>query len=208
MGGGFDRESKQNERSFGQAMMAFGSFGGRQAEEHRQVRDRTGGEFLFVERQQMGEVARWGGTLQTKFGDRLGEGASKAGCLSHGSEVGQTVRRGGGVNNSRGQRLNAEARDGSQRETAHGLRREMGGELGESEGVNALASRWEGVSGQFVGGGSGGGDDEDFGVLRFFGEKSSGVLEEGGVGAGVNERARGHRQLYLVEIPYDATLGA
>jgi hypothetical protein len=74
----------------------------------------------------------------------------------------------------------------------------MGGELSESEGVNALTAQRECVSSKFIGSGSRGGDDEDFGVLGLVGEKGSGVLEQRGVGAGVNERARGHRQLYWV----------
>ena len=210
MGGGFDGQAEQQdgegEREAVVEVSGFGFVSG-ETEEHRQIGDGALLELLFVEREEMGEVGRGSGVLQAQFGDGFGESAGEARCLSDGGEVRQTVRGGGGVNNSRGQRLNAEARDGSQRETAHGLRREMGGELGESEGVDALTARREGVSGQFIGSGSRGGDDKDFSVLGFRGQEPCGVLEQYGVGAGVNERARGHRQLYWVEICYGAAFG-
>ncbi len=103
------------------------------------------------------------------------------------------------MNNSRGERFDSEAGDGNERETAHGLGGELGGELRESECVNSLAARSESAGGEFIGGGARGGDDEDFFVLRFFGEKCGSAMEQRGVGAGVKERAKGHRQLYWVE---------
>jgi hypothetical protein len=103
------------------------------------------------------------------------------------------------VNNPRCQGFDAEPRDGSKRETAHGLCGEMRGELRESKCVNALAARRKSAGGEFVGGGSGGGNDQNFGVLRLCGKECGGALEQCGVGPGVNERARGHRQLYWVD---------
>jgi hypothetical protein len=69
---------------------------------------------------------------------------------------------------------------------AHGLGSETGGELDEGEGVNALAARGKSADGKFIGGGTGGRDDEDAGVLGLFGQKRGGALEECGVGAGIN----------------------
>ena len=128
--------------------------------------------------------------MQAKFGNRFGEGAGEAGRLSDGSEIGQGIGGCGGVNDARGECFDAEAGDGSKREASHGLRGEMGGELRERECVNALAARRKGMGSEFIRGGSGGSDDEDFGVLGLFGQKGGGALEERGVGAGVNERAR------------------
>ncbi len=138
--------------------------------------------------------------MQAEFGDGLGQGARETGCLSDGSEIGQALRGSGSLNNARGESFNSEAGDRSERETTHGLRGEVGGELRESECVNALAARWKSVGGELIGGGTRGGDDEDFVVLGFFGEKCGSAMEQRGVGAGVKERARGHRQLYWVEI--------
>jgi hypothetical protein len=45
-------------------------------------------------------------------------------------------------------------------------------------------------------------------VLGFFGQECGSAAEECGVGAGLNQRARGHRQLYWVEIRQRAALGA
>ena len=209
MGRGFDGEAEQNERKAREAVIgcAVGFFG-RQAEEHRQIGDRT--RRRVPVRRARGDAPRSPGgvdILQAEFGDRLRQGASEAGCLSDGSEIGQALRGCGGMNDARGQRFDAEAGDGSERETSHGLRGEVGGELRESECVNALAARRESAGGEFIGGGSRGGDDEDFRVLGFFGEERSGALEQCGVGAGVKERARGHRQLYWVEICQRAALG-
>jgi hypothetical protein len=91
------------------------------------------------------------------------------------------VRGCGGVNNARAESFDAKAGDGSQRETAHGLSGEMGGELREGECVNALTARWKSASGEFVSGGSRGCDDQDFGVLGLIGEERSGAVEKRGV---------------------------
>ncbi len=177
-------------------MTGLRGFFGRETEEQRQVRDRTRGELLFVEREEVSEVARWGHILQTKFGDRLGEGASEAGGLSDGGKIEQFFRRRGGVNDARGERFNAETGDGSKSEAAHGLSGEIGDELREGECVNALATRWESADSEFICRGSRGGNDEDFSVFGFLGEERGGALDECGVGSGMKERARGHRQLY------------
>jgi hypothetical protein len=209
IGRGFDGEAEENEGEAGEAVRAVrGLFGG-EAEEQGKIGDGALLEFAFIESEEMREVATgrpcFGegmrrNVLQAKIRDGFGEGASEAGCLRDGGEVGELLLDGGGMNNSRGQRFDAEAGNGSKRETAHGLRGKMGGELRESERVNALAARWERTGGKFVGGGSCGGDDEDLGVLWWVGEERGGVLEKGGVGTGMNERARDHRQLYWVAI--------
>ena len=103
------------------------------------------------------------------------------------------------MNNARGERFDSEAGDRSERETTHGLGGELGGKLRESERVNALAARWKSADSELIGGGTGGGDDEDFFVLEFFGKECGSAMDQGGVGAGVKERARDHRQLYWVE---------
>ncbi len=144
-----------------------------EAKQHRQVRDRTRGELLFVEREKMTEVARRVHILQAKFGDGFRQGAREAGCLSDGGEIGQPLRGDGGVDNARGERFNAEAGDGCERETAHGLGGEVRGELRESERVNALAAGWKSAGGELVCGGSRRRDDEDFGVLGYFAARNA-----------------------------------
>ena len=57
---GFDVEAEQNQGKARETMLALFSFLGGQAQQHRQVGDRARGEFLFVEREQMREVARSG----------------------------------------------------------------------------------------------------------------------------------------------------
>ena len=106
-----------------------------------------------------------------------------------------------------GNRFDAEPGNGGECETSHGLRGEVCGELGESECVNALAARRESVGSQFRRGSSSGSDDEHFGMLGFFSEECGGAVEQCSVGAGVNERARGHKQLYWVEIGQGVVLG-
>jgi len=71
----------------------------------------------------------------------------------------------------------------------------MRGELRESECVNALASKCKSAGRNFVSGRSSRRDEDNFGVRGFLGEEGGGVVEEYGVGAGVNERTGGHRQL-------------
>jgi hypothetical protein len=99
------------------------------------------------------------------------------------------------MNDPRGERFDAEPGDGCERQAAHRLRGESGRELRDRESVDSLAARWGCVDCQFVGGGSRWCDDEEFGVLRLLGEERGGALEECRVGAGVNDRARDHRQL-------------
>lgn len=210
MSRGFDVKAEEQDRKSSEAMVGFSSFGflSGQTDEHRQVRNRARGEFLFVQREEIREVARRRRIVQTKFCDRLCQSAREAGRLSDGSEIRQPVRGGGGVDDARGDCFDAEAGDGSDGKASHGLRGELGGELRESECVNALAAGWEGVGDEFRRGGSCGSDDEDFGMLGFFSEECGGAVEKCGVGAGVNERARGHRQLYWVEIRKGAALSA
>ena len=59
-----------------------------------------------------------------------------------------------------------------------------------------------------MGGGSRGSDHQDFSVLGLIAKERGGALEECGVGAGVKERARDHRQLYWVEISQGVVLVA
>jgi hypothetical protein len=77
---------------------------------------------------------------------------------------------------------------------------EIGGKLRESECVNPLATRWESADGEFIRGGSCGGDDENLRVFGFLGQECGSAMKERGVGSGMNESARDHRQLYWVEI--------
>jgi hypothetical protein len=94
-----------------------------------------------------------------------------------------------------GDSFDTQAREGSERELAQGLRGEMGGELRESESVNTLAAGGKRVDGELMCAGSGRRDHQYFRVLRFSGQEGGGVMEERGVRAGVDERTRGHRQL-------------
>jgi len=135
---GFNGETEQNQGKTREAMIGLRGFLGCQAQQHREVGDGALIEFTFVEIEEMREVAGWGRVLQAKFGDRLGEGAREAGCLSDGGEIRQVIRGCGGMNDAGGEGFNAQARDGSECETAHGLRGELGGELRESERMNAL----------------------------------------------------------------------
>lgn len=105
----------------------------------------------------------------------------------------QTFRACGGMHYPRGERFDAEARDGSDRLTSHGLCGKLRGELRESEGVNALAAGLESMGGELVRGRAGGRDDEDLGVCGLLGEELRRVAQERDVGARLNEGARGHR---------------
>jgi hypothetical protein len=58
-----------------------------------------------------------------------------------------------------------------------------------------LAAILEGGQGQFVCGGAGGPEDKNFGVARMGLEECGRALEERCVGARLNERAGGHKQL-------------
>ena len=165
-----------------------------EAEKQRKIGDGTLLQFAFVQIEEMREIATgrsgagegaWVDILQTKFGERFGEGASEAGCLSDRGEIRQLVGSCGGVNNAGGQRLHTKAGDGRQRETAHGLGGEMGGKLRECERVNALAAGWKSAGGQFIRGYAGGGDNQDFRVPGLICEKCGSAVEERSVGAGV-----------------------
>ena len=65
--------------------------------------------------------------------------------------------------------------------------------------MNALATGGKSADGQFVGRGSRGRNDEDFSVRFFRGKERGCVIEQRGVGAGMNERARGQTQLYVAD---------
>ena len=173
-----------------------------EAEKQRKIGDGTLLQFAFVQIEEMREIATgrsgagegaWVDILQTKFGERFGEGASEAGCLSDGGEIRQMLCGRGGVNDARGEGFNAEAGDGSECKSTHGLSGKVAGELGESESVNALTARLKSTGGEFIGGGSSGRDDENVRVRGRIGEEGSGVAQECGVGAGVNERTGGHK---------------
>lgn len=205
MGGGFHGQAEQNQGQAREAVVVlcgfgfgFGFFSG-EPKEHRQIGERTRGELLFVKRKEMREVGRRSGVLQAQFGDGFGERAGEARCLSYGGKVGETFRGYGGVNDARRNRFDTQPGDGSERETSHRLRGEMGGELRDGECVNALATGWESADNELSRGGSCGRDDEDFRMLGLIGEERSGTAEERGIRAGMNERARDHRQLYWVE---------
>jgi hypothetical protein len=73
----------------------------------------------------------------------------------------------------------------------------MGGEMDEGESVDALGAVLEGCDGEFVGGGAGGSEDQDFGLVGVGGKERGGALDELGRGAGAEERASGHTQLLL-----------
>ncbi len=116
--------------------------------------------------------------LQAEFGDRFRQSASEAGCLSDGREIGQVLGGCGSVDDASGECFDAEAGDGRERETAHGLCGEVRGKLRERESVNALATGRKSADGKFVGGGSRGRDDEDFAVRIFRGEEGGGAVEQ------------------------------
>ena len=73
----------------------------------------------------------------------------------------------------------------------------MGGELDDGESVDALGAVLERRDGEFVGGGSGGSEDQDFGLSGVGGKKGGGALKELGSGAGAEERASGRTLLLL-----------
>ncbi len=131
----------------------------------------------------MGEVTRRDHTLQAKFRDGFGQGASEAGRLSDRGEVVQSFLGYSGVNDARGDGFYAQARDGRQRKTAHGLSGEMGRELSDGERVNALAARTIRADGKFVRSRSGGRDYQDFAVRGLPGQEFGGAVQKCGVGA-------------------------
>jgi hypothetical protein len=144
-------------------MIAVRGFFGGETKEHGQIRNRARSEFLFVEREEMCQVAARrtsfgervsGNILQTKLDDGLRQGAGKAGCLSDGREISQLFRRCGGVNNPRGERFDAEAGDRRKPEAPHGLGGEIRRKLRERESMQALATGRKGADGEFVGCGS------------------------------------------------------
>src|ERR1035441_9114642 len=71
----------------------------------------------------------------------------------------------------------------------------MGGEMDEGESVDDLGDVLEGRNGEFVGGGAGGSEDQDFALAGVGGKKVGGALKELGSGAATEERASGHTQL-------------
>ncbi len=135
--------------------------------------------------------------MQAKLRDGLRQSASETGCLRHGGEIGKGVRGCGGMDDASGKRFDAEPGDGRKREASHGLSGEVRGKLCERQRVNALAAVRESSDGELVGGGSRWSDDQDFAVSFFRSEERSGAIEQRGVGAGVNQRARDQRQLYV-----------
>lgn len=180
-------------------MIGLRGFFGCKTEEVRKIGYRARGQFFFVQREKMRQVAagwsyiRRRHIVQTEFGDRLRQRASKTGCLGDGREIGQVFRGCGGVNDARCQSFDAKAGDGRKREAAHGLSGEVRGKLRERQRVNTLAAGWKSADGEFRGGGSRGRDDDDFAVRVLCGQERGGAIEQRGVGAGVNERARDHR---------------
>src|SRR5579862_603140 len=147
----------------------------------------------------MSQVPRGNRILQAKLGNRSSERASEARSLGDRFEVRQAAGGCGGMHDARGKSFDAEAGDGRESQTAHGLRGQVDGKLGESERVNALASGRKSAGSELIGSGSGGGNQQDFSVIRLAGKEGGGALEQRGVGAGMKKRARGHRQLYWVE---------
>lgn len=139
-----------------------------------------------------------GDILEAKFGDGFREGAREAGGLRDGTEIRQPLRGRGGVNDACGERLDAESRNSSERKTSHGLSGELGGQVSESERVHALAANAKSVRCNFGGSGPRGRHDHDFRVNRLCCEEGGGVLKQRGVGTGMKQRTRGHRQLYGV----------
>lgn len=195
-------EAQHHERQSCEAMIGRGRFFGRQAEEQREVGDGSLLQFPFVEREKSGEIAaRWAGfregrrvdVFETKFRQRSSEGARETGCLRDGSEVGQVLGGHGGVHDARSKRFDAEAGNGSERQTTHRLCGKMRRELRESQRVNALAARLERMRGEFACGGAGGGDNEDLAAGGLVSQERGSVAKERGVGARVNERTKGHR---------------
>jgi hypothetical protein len=106
---GFNRESEQNERKFGEAMIAAFRLLGSQAQDQRKIGHRAFGKLPLVKPEEMGEVALRGRVLQAKFREAFREGAGEAGSLRDGGEIGQVFRANAGVNDARGQSFHAEA---------------------------------------------------------------------------------------------------
>ena len=174
-------------------MLAVRRFFSGQTKEERKIGYSAFGELLFVEREEIREVAGRRYVLQAKFGNCLRQSAREARGLSDGREIGQVVGACGSVDDASGQRFDAEAGDGRQREAAHGLSGKVRGNLRERESVNALAAGRKSSDGELRGGGSRRRDDQDLAVRLFRGQERGGAIEQRGIGAGVNERARGHR---------------
>ena len=63
--------------------------------------------------------------------------------------------------------------------------------------MDALGAVLEGRNGEFMGGGAGGSEDQDFGLVGVGGKERGGALDELGSGAATEERASGHTQLLL-----------
>jgi hypothetical protein len=166
---GFDFVTEEHQREACQAMLASSCFLDCELEEQGQIRDGTRGEFLFIECEEMGEVAagrsgfgerRGRDVLQAKFGYGFREGTSEAGHFGDRREISQSFGRSGGVNNAGGESLDTETGDGREREAAQGLRGEIRGKLRHRERVQALATGRKGANRKLVGGGTGGRYDE------------------------------------------------
>ena len=167
-------------------------FLGGEAEEQGQISDGACGQLLFVKGEELREVTAGsasfcervsGDILQAKFDERPRQGARESGRLSDWREIWQIVRSSCGLDDASGQRLDPEPRDGCEAKTAHKLRSKVRGELGDSQGVKALATGGESMNREFVGGGSCGRNDEDFTVTRLRIEEHGGAIEQSGVGA-------------------------
>jgi len=122
----------------------------------------------------------------------VGEGARESGSLGDGLEVAQFLGTVRGIHDASGDGFDAEAADGRERSTSHGLYGEVGGDLDKRESVNALTTILKSRYGELVRGGASGSEDQDFRLAGVFRKKCGGAVEEFGRGAGTEERAGGH----------------
>ncbi len=169
----FDGEVQQEKWKSGEAIWIGGGFLAGEAEQHRQVGQRSLFQLLLIKVQQVRQVlaggpggrkpGRWN-ALETKFGDGAGESARESGSVGDGREVAQLFGPLGGVDDASGNGFNPQAANGREVPASQGLRGEAGGELDERESVNALAAVGKRGDGQFVSGGAGGSDDQNFGL--------------------------------------------
>lgn len=180
-----------------------GGFGG-EVEQSRQIRQGSLLQFVLVEIHQEREVAagRAGcghlfgnDALEAKFENGLRKSAGESGSLRDGGEVAQAFCVLSLVNDSGGERLDAETADGGERTLSHWLRGEIRGQLCERERVDALAAMWKGQKSKFIGGRSGGGDDDNFRLMGMCGKERCRALEQFGIGARAEDRAGSHKQL-------------
>src|SRR5258708_11155055 len=106
-----------------------------------------------------------GNALKSELSNSVWNSGRKAGRFGNWFEIVQLFRAMRRMHNPRSNRFDAKTADGSKRGAPHGLRRDIGSELNQSHGVDALRTFRESGNDKFVGGGASGSDEKNFRVL-------------------------------------------